>query len=152
EAQPGGGETPKASTATANLLSEAKAAAADPANPSSVLETLAKSLSGDAKNGLARLRKSAGDAQALRAIESQASRGLDIQHFLTEKGLSEAVAQAAGADVQKAKVALARAKLIEAETIKDPALREAARAEQYKALTEVLKNLGILEDSKVQTA
>lgn len=152
EAQPGSGKTPRASTATANLLSEAKAAAADPANPASVLDALAKSLPSDAQTGLARLRKSAGDAHALKAVESQSARGLDIKHFLTEKGLSDAAAKAVAADVQKAKVALARAKLIEAETIKDPALRAAARAEQYKALTEVLKDLGILKDPKVESA
>jgi hypothetical protein len=152
EAKPGSGKTPKATGETANLLNEAKTAAADPANPTSVLDTLAKSLSGEAQTGLATLRRIAGDAQALKAIESQAARGLDIKHFLTEKGLSEAAAKAVAADVQKAKVALARARLIEAETIKDPALREAVRAEQYKALTEVLKDLGILKDTKVQSA
>jgi hypothetical protein len=152
EAQPGSGKTPKASTTTANLLNEAKANALDPANPTSVLDALAKSLSNEAQTGLARLRTKAGDAQALKAIESQSTRGLDIEHFLTEKGLSEASAKAARAEVEKARVALARAKLIEAETIKNPALREAARAEQYNVLIQVLKNLGILKDNKVQSA
>jgi hypothetical protein len=152
ESQPGSGKIPQATPESAGLLGQARAAAADPANPTSVLDSLANRLSGDAKTGLAQFRKTVGDATALRAIESTSTRGLDIKNFLATKGMTEAQLKAAEAEVVKAQVAAARARLIEAETVKDPALREAARAEQFKALTEILRKYGILRNAKVQKA
>jgi hypothetical protein len=47
---------------------------------------------------------------------------------------------------------LARTKLIEIETMKDPALREAARAEWLKSLKAELQKLNIFEDAQVRQA
>jgi hypothetical protein len=58
----------------------------------------------------------------------------------------------AQANLLQAKGKLARAKLIEAETIKDPALREAVRTEQLNAIQEILQKAGILNDPKIQNA
>lgn len=152
ESQPGSGVTPKATPATANLLSQAKSAAPDPGNPTSVLDTLARSLRPEAQKGLQQFRAGRGDANALKALESETGRGMDLDHFLASKGLAEPAAQAAKADVAKARVAVARARLIEAETIKDPTLRQKARTEQFNALLTMLSELGVLRNAKVQKA
>ncbi|MFT4163794.1 MAG: hypothetical protein QM650_00955 [Microlunatus sp.] len=152
EAKPGSGVTPPASAATATLLSKAKAAAADPANPTSVLDTLAKSLKPEAQQGLRQFRGSTNDANVMRALESEAGRGMDLDHFLSSKGIAEPASKAAKADVAKAKVALARAKLIETDTIKDPTMRQKARTEQFNGLLKLLSDLGVLRNAKVQKA
>jgi hypothetical protein len=150
ENQPGSGVTPKATAATANLLSQAKAAAPDPGNPTSVLDTLAGSLKTDAQKGLQQFRVGRGDANTMKALESETGRGMDLDHFLASKGMAEPAIQAAKADVAKARVAVARARLMEAETIKDPTLRQKARTEQFNALLKLLSDLGVLRNAKVQ--
>ena len=98
----------------------AKAAVADPSNPTAVLDALAKQLTGDAQSGLAKFRSDVGDPRAMQAIESTSSKGLDLKNFLTGKGMSDGAMKAATAEN--------RARVLQAEALVPKSIGEAFRA------------------------
>lgn len=151
EARPGSGKTPKTTAETAGLLAEAKTAAGEGATPTAILDALSGRLPESARAGLKQFRTDLpGDAQVLKAIESTSGKGLDITHFLAEKGMSAEAVRSVRADVVEAHARYARARLIEIDAIKDPHLRSTARAELVQSVRVRLAKLGILRDPKVQ--
>jgi hypothetical protein len=149
EAKPGSGVQQPATGEAAKILDKAGRP-----TPSATLDALADMLPDEAaKKGLSQLRNiPGGDLQTLRILKGELAKGNDIGRFLSEKGQSPDVRTAAKASLWEAKSKLARAKLIEAETIKDPALREAVRSEQLSSIKQILQEAGILNDPKIQRA
>ena len=149
EGEPGSGVQQPTTAEGAKILERAARPTA-----SATLDALADLLPDEAaKNGLKQLRGiKGGDMQALRALKAELAKGTDLARFLSEKAQTPEVRAKAQANLLQAKGKLARAKLIEAETIKDPALREAVRTEQLNAIQEILQKAGILNDPKIQNA
>jgi hypothetical protein len=139
EAKPGSGAKVPANPEGAKLLDAAKADAKS-AEPGAVLDALAQRLPEPARKGLATLRASAKDANALKAVEGQARKG-DLARFLEEKGLPESEVASVRAGVAKAQLRLARMKLIEMQTASDPKLRARARAELIEILVRWARGL-----------
>jgi hypothetical protein len=150
ESKPGSGVAQPRGTA-GDLLARAKGAS-EGTTATQVLNALDKLLPQAAREGLAKFRAKAGDANALRSLEGQSSRGSDLARYLTEQGMTAEAKQTVAAEVNQAKLELARAKLIEAETIKDPALRQTVREEQYRAIRTILKQAGALETAEIKQA
>lgn len=151
EARPGSGVTQPGGSNAAKVLAEARAKASG-TSPTQVLDALGKRLPESAADGLANLRAKAGDANALKAVEGQASAGRDLGRFLSERAMSAEAMQAAQAEVSRARLKLARARLIEAETIKDPLLRETVRLEQYESIKSVLRQARALDGVDIKRA
>lgn len=155
EAAPGAG-TPKSVGPKAVEVVEGAKARAKGTTPTAVLDALGESLPDAAKEGLGKFRQKVGDAQALKAVESTAKAGNEVGRFLSEQAVPENVRTAARSNLAKAEGKLARAKLVEAETIKDPALRqaakEAARARYVDSMKSILAKLGILDEPNVKRA
>jgi hypothetical protein len=149
EAKPGSGVQQPATGEAAKILDKAARPTA-----SATLDALADLLPDDAaKTGLKQLRQiPGGDMQALRALKAELAKGIDLGRFLSEKVQPAEVRAQSRAALMEARSKLARAKLIEADTIKDPALREAARTEQLNAIKEILQKAGVLDDPKIQKA
>jgi len=146
EAKPGSGAT-RSSPTGSDVVTRAKAAAADPA-PKSVLDQLANGLEPDAKRGLDALRRSTGDAKALEILEA----AKDPVRMLQEKALTPVEKAAVTAELAAARMRAARAKLVQAEIIKEPQLREQIRREQYQAIRKVLKEVGALDGTALKEA
>ena len=161
EAEPGSGVKVAAPRGAADPLTAANAAAAD-SSPASILDALAKLLKDPAaREGLEQFRRKVGDETALKALESESAKRVgtgdaaqpqDIGKFLADKGATAEQGQAVKARLNRAKLDLARAKLIQAEVIKDPQVRKAVREEQYRAIEQVLKEAGIMENASVRQA
>lgn len=151
EAKPGSGTNMKPTPEHAKLLDNAKSNAKG-TTPTAVLDALAELLPESAKKGLAALRNKAGDAGAWRSMEARVKADVDLVRHLTELGMSEQATAKAKLDLLNAEAKLARAELIEAETYKDPALREAARTELVNKLKSRLSALGIFDDPNVKKA
>ena len=159
EAEAGAGRTPAAKPEHVGLLGEAKARAADPSNPTEVLDALTRNpkLPEQARQGLQKFRtemvkgKDAAvrDANALKAIESAEAKGLDLPHFLAEKAVTGPQRAALRAEVLKRHAELTRLKLLEAETIKDPQVRAEARRAVIDNVRLYLHEKGILRNPKV---
>ncbi len=153
-ADPAAGVPKPAEGPARTLLNDAKSSAKG-STATAVLDALEPRLDATAKEGLKTLRSSgAGDIGTYRALESEAGRGIDLDHFLSQKAATPQARAQARANLLKAEALLARAKLIEAETIGDPKLRKAARSAQLKSLVETLKarlqQLGLYEDARVR--
>jgi len=138
------------------LLSDAKASAKG-TTPTAVLDALKPKLDATAQEGMQSLRNSkAGDMGTYKAIEGQAKKGLDINHFLSEKAATPEAKAQAKAKLLVSEAQLARAKLIETETIADPTLRKAARSAQMNDLVQRFKarlsDLGLMDNAKVKQA
>lgn len=160
EARPGSGVTKQAVGEAAKLLDTAKSNARG-TTATAVLNALAELLPEAAKKGLADFRaERGGDMKVLKALEARAAKGEDIGHFLGERAVPKEVRLETQKAMLEAEGKLARAKLIEMETMKDPALRSEAKAEQLKAAREALvqrlraklTDWGILEDPAVKKA
>jgi hypothetical protein len=148
ETKPGSGVPKQAVGEATNLLNKAAKPTA-----SATLDALADLLPADAKQGLSGMRsRLPSDLDVLRALQSELAKGNDLSRFLSEKAVTPEVRAKAQADLLEARAKLARAKLIEAETIKDPDLRRAVRTEQINNLKALLQQLGIINDPKVQRA
>ena len=115
-----------------------------------VLDSLAELLPENARADLGKFRSTIGDAQALKAIEGASKQGLDLSRFLQEKTVPKDVRAKARAELLKAEAKLARAKIIEAEVTKDPALRKAVIEEHGSRLRWLLSDMGILDSVDVQ--
>ena len=153
---PAAGVPKPAAGAAKTLLSDAKASAKG-TTPTAVLDALEPKLDAPAKEGLRSMRNSAaGDMGTYKAIESNANKGLDVDHFLSEKAATRDAKLLARAKLLAAEAKVARAKLIETETIADPALRKAARSAQMSDLVQRFKarlsEMGLLEDAQVKKA
>jgi len=123
---------------------------AAPAPETAVLDALSRQLPSDAQSALAEFRSKVGDANALKALEGARKQGLDLSRFLTEKTVPPEVRAKARAELLNAEAKLARAKIIEAEVAKDPALRKAVIEEHGGRLRMLLNELGILDGPDVQ--
>jgi hypothetical protein len=152
EAKPGSGKPPQATGETVRLLSDAKTSASDPTNPTTVLDALQSRLSSGARQGLKEMRSKAGDANTLKSLESRAGAGQNLNHYLTEQGLSTAQKAAVQAEILEAHGRLARVELIEIGAIKNPALRKQARADLVNRTLAKLSDAGILKSERVQRA
>jgi hypothetical protein len=151
EATPGSG-VPKPRGAAPDPLAAARTSAGG-TSPGQVLDALAPRLPEAARQGLTIMRSGkAGDAGTLRALEQQSAAGNDLARFLTEKTVPKEAATAAQAVLTRARLDLARAKLIQTETVKDPQLRETIRQEQYRTIKEVLEEAGSLKAEGVRKA
>jgi len=148
EAQPGSGAEVKAPSGAPDVLNAAKAKASAQ-TPAAILDALATELPEGSRQGLARMRSGAGDAQTLKALESQQAKGSDLGRYLEERGMTKAAQQGAQLDLLKAKTRLARAELIKADTFKDPVLRETAKRQAYRRLAETFADYGLLDDPAV---
>lgn len=145
EARPGSGaKTPKAKPDSPRLPDEA---ATQGKAPTEILDDLGGRLSPEAQHGMADLRGKLGDGQALDILKQQQKQGLDLDHFLTEKGMSPEAKAAAKADVVQAKARLLRIKLLEIEATADPALRKAVQ----KARGELKKLESITDPKTLET-
>jgi hypothetical protein len=148
---------PKAAQGPAKtLLADAKAQAQG-STPTAVLDALEPKLDDSAKQGLRSLRSGkAGDMGTYKAVESQANKGWDINHFLSEKAATPEAKTQAQTKLLAAETKVARATLIENQTIADPALRKAARTAQMNDLVKRFKTrlneMGLLDDPKVKKA
>ena len=159
QAKPGVGKTPAAKAEHAGLLAEAKTKAADPTNPTQVLDALAKSdkLSAESKAGLKKFRTemmkgkdaAARDAKALQALEATSGKGLDVPHFLAEKALTTEARGALRAEAVKRHGELARLELLETQTIKDPQVREQSRQAIIENVKLFLHELGVFKNPKL---
>jgi hypothetical protein len=88
----------------------------------------------------------------LKSLEGQQGRGSDIARFLEEQSMTKEAKAAAKADVLDAEARLARAELLRAETLADPALRKAARKQAIANLIDRLTLRGVFEDPTVREA
>jgi hypothetical protein len=154
EARPGSDTPQPAKPATAKLLDQSARPTA-----SATLDALSDALTDPAaKKGLSELRSRLikDDMGVLRALKSVVAKGLDIVRFLQDKAVSEGEQAKVNTDLLNARAKLARAQLIEAETIKDPELRRSVREERIAKAVELLKGLlekmGIMDDAKVKKA
>jgi hypothetical protein len=151
EARPGSGVPQNVGAKAGDLLSSAKSSA-EGTTATQVLNALDKLLPKGAREGLAKFRGKAGDANALKSVEGQAARGSDLGKYLAEQNLPKEAIEVVRAELAHARLKLARARLIEAETIKDPALRETVRDEQYRAVRTILKETGALDSGGIKQA
>jgi hypothetical protein len=147
EAQPGSGVDVKPPPGTPDLLAEAKAKVPG-GTPTAILDALAPELSEAPRKGLARLRANAGDAHALRAVEGKA----DLVRFLYEETMTREAKGAVHLELIEAKTRLARAQLIQADTVADPGLRRAAKMKVFDQFKLALRELGVLDEPEVQDA
>jgi hypothetical protein len=151
ETKPGSGVAQPAGAKTGDLLSKAKSTS-EGTTATQVLNALDKLLPQSAREGLAKFRGKAGDANVLKSLEGQSSKGSDLARYLTEQGMTPEAVQAVKAQLNQARLDLARAKLVQAETIKDPALRQTVREEQYRAIRTILEQAGALETAEIKQA
>jgi hypothetical protein len=110
EVLPGSGVKQPPTTASAQILAEARGAAADPTSSTQVLDALRDRLPPEAQKGLTALRDRLRDDGALRAIEAEA-KAQDLTRFLIEKGMTTDEVRAFGREVFQARAAAARAHL-----------------------------------------
>jgi hypothetical protein len=147
---------PKTATGTAKTLLSTAESNARGTTATAVLDALEPSLDGAAKEGLSAMRDKAGDMNTYHALKGQTAKGLDIGHFLAEKAATPEAKALAQAKLLTAEAKVARAKLIETETIADPTLRKAARTAQMNDLVQRFKTrlneMGLLNDAKVKQA
>ena len=150
--EPPTAETDSTSRTTGPKPGEATPAGepAPPAPETAVLDALSDLLPKEAKSALAEFRAKKGDAGALKKLDKASAAGQDISRFLTEELVPKEVRAKPTADLIKAEAKLARAKIIQAEVIKDPALRKAVIEEHGSRLRWLLSDLGILESPDVQ--
>ena len=160
ESQPGTGVKQPATPESARLIDTAKANAKG-TTATAVLDALAELLPKEAQAGLKNFRNqiAGGDLQVLKALEGRNAAGENISKFLADRGVSPDVQQAARAEVEraqfeldKANLKLARAKLIESRTIKDPQLRENVRQQQYSAIKMLLQKIGAFDTPEMVEA
>jgi hypothetical protein len=145
EARPGSGVTPKATPESVKLAEGTKAKGTP---PTEVLDGFSEKLKAEgSKQGLKDFRSKLGDAKALEVLEGKQQKGLDIEHFLNEYGMSPEAKAAVKADLLEARAGLLRAKLLQLEAHADPALKKTVRAE-----AERLKKLDNIKDPKAQEA
>ncbi|HET9624261.1 MAG TPA: hypothetical protein VFP84_22965 [Kofleriaceae bacterium] len=132
EAKPGSGVPQPASPEGLKILDAADARAksgGETAAPTdaAVLDALGELLGErgqpEAAKGLATLRAKVGDVNARKAVASELAKGHDVGKFLAEKGMTPEARKAAEANVEAARVRLARAKLLELKINEDPHLR-----------------------------
>jgi hypothetical protein len=147
EARPGSGVPVRATGEALKVMDQATARAqgtgtAPPAD-AAVLDALADLLTErgkpEAAKGLKDFRAKLGDANARRAVDSELGKGNDLASFLTEKGMTPQAKAEVRAQLEAARVKLARAKLIELKINEDPHLRARIKvdlAELAKQLTE----------------
>jgi hypothetical protein len=131
-----------------NRVAEARATAGTGATPTQILDALATRLPEAAREGLRQFRTSVPDANVLAAVEGSKA----PLRLLTEKAMTPEQLKAARAEATQAQFDLARAKLIAAETIKDPALRKTVRTEQAQAIKNLLKEAGTWDTPEFQDA
>jgi Domain of unknown function (DUF4157) len=129
-------------------VTEVRAAAGPDATPAQILDALATRLPEAAREGLKRFRASVPDRNVLAALEGNKA----PIRLLMEKAMTAEQVKAVRAESTQAQFDLARAKLIEAETIKDPALRKTVRSEQAQAIRNILKQAGTWDTPEFQDA
>lgn len=144
EAKPGaGGKTPAAKANSPKLLENGANSPAK--SPTEKLNAFESQLSEGAKSGLKSKRAKLPDAKVLEILEGKQERGLDLDHFLTEEGMTPEAKASAQAEVTQAKARLMRLKLLELKVHDDPILRKSAKELRaaYKALGELTDPLQI---------
>ena len=147
EAKPGSGAKTIAETGP-NPVAEARTSAGAGPTPAQILDALAARLPEAARDGLKRFRASVADPDVLAAVEGSKA----PIRLLTEKAMTPEQLKAARAESTQAQFDLARAKLVAAETIKDPALRKTVRTEQAQAIRNILKEAGKWDTPEFQDA
>jgi hypothetical protein len=141
ETKPGsGGKTPTATVESPKLPD--KVSLKDK-TPSEILDIFESNLKPDGKRGLKKIRNNLGDSKVLEILEGQQNKGLDLDHFLAEKGISPEVEASARAELVVAKARLLRVKLLELELISDPVLRRSIQRCRKR-----LKSLENIKDTK----
>lgn len=147
QAKPGSGAKTIVEPGT-HPVTEVRAAAGPDATATQILDALAARLPEAARDGLKQFRASVPDSGVLAALEGTKA----PVRLLLEKAMTAEQVKAAKAESTKAQFDLARAKLIEAETIKDPALRKTVRSEQAQAIRNILKAAGTWDTPEFQDA
>ncbi len=131
-----------------NPVAEARATAGTAATPAQILDALAARLPEAPQSGLKQFRAKVSDANVLAAVEGSRA----PIRLLTEKAMTTEQLAAARTESTMAQFELARAKLVAAETIKDPALRKTVRAEQAQTIKNILKSTGTWNTPEFQEA
>lgn len=147
EAKPGSGVPVRATGEALKVMDQAttraqgtgKTAPTEAAVLDALGELLTEGGKPEAAKGLKDFRAKLGDANTKRALDSELGKGNDLASFLTEKGMTPQAKAAVRAEVEAARVKLARAKLIELKINEDPHLRARIKvdlAELAKQLTD----------------
>jgi hypothetical protein len=124
--------------ATARAQGSGTAPPADAAVLDALGDLLTERGKPEAAHGLKDFRAKLGDANARQALNSELGKGNDLTSFLTEKGMTPQAKAEVRAQLEAARVKLARAKLIELKINEDPHLRARIKvdlAELAKQLT-----------------
>ena|GEM_PF-3589356 len=140
---PGSGaqQRPPITPAEQTVLTEAGDAAGQGASPAQVLDQVATRLPEAAREGLRVERARAGDARTLNTLQNRARGGRDVFRWLEEQGMTQEQTAAAQQALVDAQAALVRARLVELQSLQDPALRRTLRMEIRRNLTDFARAL-----------